>query len=121
MSAAARENLGGRSPRGAGAARVARVTQPGAVMRRLVLLAPLALAACGGLVADPEAPPAPAMPAQVMAALPPGVPASVVTRGPDGCYLITVERTVPPTGYPLRDAAGQAVCDGQPVTVMAPA
>lgn len=57
------------------------------------------------------------LPPQVQAALPPGVPASVVTRQPDGCYLITIERTNPPSGYPLRDAAGNRVCEGQPVAV----
>jgi hypothetical protein len=47
----------------------------------------------------------------VVAALPAGVPMTVVTRNADGCYLITLERTDPPTGFPLTDAAGNEVCE----------
>jgi hypothetical protein len=61
-------------------------------------------------VAQPSAPAS--LPPQVLAALPPGVPPSVVTRNADGCYLVTLERMEPPGGYPLRDAAGNRVCDG---------
>ena len=98
-------------------------------MTRAILLLPLLLAACtasvipsgerGRLAAifggtpEPE-PPAP-LPPQVVAALPAGVPQSVVTRNADGCYLITIEQTDPPSGYPLEDAAGNPVCDGSPV------
>jgi hypothetical protein len=60
------------------------------------------------------------LPPQVLAALPPGVPASVVTRQPDGCYLITLERTDPPSGYPLRDAIGNRICDGSPIVSAVP-
>ncbi|WP_210528955.1 hypothetical protein [Rubellimicrobium arenae] len=66
--------------------------------------------------AEPEAPPP--LPPQVVAALPPGVPQSVVVRNGDGCYLLSVEVTDPPSGYPLRDAAGNPVCDGSPVPVV---
>jgi hypothetical protein len=61
----------------------------------------------------PEAePPAPEpLPPQVLAALPAGVPPSVVQRSGDGCYLLSIEVTTPPSGYPLRDAAGNLVCD----------
>lgn len=60
--------------------------------------------------AEPEAPPP--LPPQVVAALPAGVPQSVVVRNGDGCYLVSVEVTVPPSGYPLEDAAGNPICDG---------
>jgi hypothetical protein len=108
-------------------------------MTRLFLLPLLALAACstsqggpvlgspvlGGSVlgrvlgqpGEPEAPPP--LPPQVLAALPAGVPPSVVTRNADGCYLITLERTDPPTGYPLTDAAGNPVCEGDAGTALA--
>lgn len=90
-------------------------------MTRLLLLPFLALAGCtapegggaplGGLFGGPE-PEVPApLPPQVLAALPPGVPPSVVTRNADGCYLLTIERTVPPSGFPLTDAAGNQVCE----------
>ena len=62
--------------------------------------------------------PAP-LPPQVLSALPAGVPTSVVTRNADGCYLLTLEVTTPPTGYPLRDAAGNQVCEGSPVVAAA--
>jgi hypothetical protein len=63
-------------------------------------------------------PPAPApLPPQVLAALPAGVPPSVVQQGPNGCYLLSIEVTVPPSGYPLRDAAGNPVCEGGPAAI----
>ena len=50
-------------------------------------------------------------PPEVVAALPPGVPPSVAFLGPDGCYAVGIEVTVPQQGYPLRDANGERVCD----------
>jgi hypothetical protein len=70
------------------------------------------------LLDRPEAEPAP-LPPQVLAALPSGVPPTVVTRNADGCYLLTIEVTTPPTGYPLRDAAGTPVCDGDATVAQA--
>jgi hypothetical protein len=58
-----------------------------------------------------QPPAAEPLPPQVLAALPTGAPPSVVTRNTDGCYLLTVERTDPPSGFPLRDAAGNPVCE----------
>ncbi|EYD72945.1 hypothetical protein Rumeso_04821 [Rubellimicrobium mesophilum DSM 19309] len=103
-------------------------------MKRLLPLALLPLlAACeapsdqpgaphgglAGLFQHPEAePPAPEpLPPQVLAALPAGVPPTVVQQGADGCYLLTIEVTDPPTGYPLRDAAGTPVCEGGAVAM----
>jgi hypothetical protein len=107
-------------------------------MRRLPLLLLPFLAACA--VPDQESgatrpaaltgifqPPAPEvpppLPPQVIAALPPGVPQSVVQPGPGGCYLIAIEVTDPPSGYPLRDTSGNPVCEGStaPVAPIDPA
>ena len=75
---------------------------------------------------EAELPPGPPpLPAAVQAALPPGVPASVVLQDGQGCYLYSIERTEPPSGYPLRDAAGNQVCDpgvvpsGAPIATVA--
>ena len=107
---------------------------PGAPMKRLPLLLPLLLAACvappeerlppsifsvfQGPAAEPAAPEP--LPPQVLAALPPGVPPSIVVRNVDGCYIVAIEVTDPPSGYPLRDASGRPVCDGAPVLLAAP-
>jgi hypothetical protein len=90
----------------------------------LILTLPLTLAACAeaDLVAlqtaltgvPPEAPaaePAPLPPA-VAAALPPGTPSTIVFQDPRGCYLFSIEATVPPSGFPVRDAAGNQICEG---------
>ena len=77
----------------------------------LVLLALLAAcdeASLAQLNGEPEVP---VYPPEVLAALPPGVPPSVAFLGPDGCYAVGIEVTVPQQGYPLRDANGQPVCD----------
>jgi len=107
---------------------------PGAPMKRLLPLCLLPfLAACNAPPQDGPAgritniferpepePPAPEpLPPQVLAALPAGVPPSVVQRGGDGCYLLSIEVTTPPSGYPLRDAAGNLVCDGGPLVASA--
>ena len=95
---------------------------PGAApLTRLIAVLPLfALAACvalppfpgglGGAPAEPLAPPP--LPPAVAAALPPGAPQSTVIKGPDGCYLFSIEQTDPPTGYPIRDALGNPMCEG---------
>ena len=58
------------------------------------------------------------LPPQVLAALPAGVPPTVAVRNGDGCYLLSVEVTDPPSGYPLTDAAGNPICDGTPVATV---
>ena len=110
-------------------------------MTRLSLLLALPLlAACAAPPRDAEAPQAgnltslfrpasatpevpPPLPPQVVAALPPGVPQAVVQPGPNGCYLIAIEVTDPPSGYPLRDTFGNPVCEGStaPVAPIDPA
>lgn len=103
-----------------------------ALARPLPLLAALllpALAACAPPSGDPSgpglfgprdaAPPEPEpLPPNVLAALPPGVPSSVVLEDGNGCYLYSIERTDPPSGYPLRDAQGNQVCEGGPAPVV---
>ncbi len=59
------------------------------------------------------------VPAEVIAALPPGVPSSVAFLGPDGCYAVGIEVTEPQQGYPLRDANGLPVCDAEAVAAAA--
>ncbi|WP_176559240.1 hypothetical protein [Rubellimicrobium roseum] len=97
-------------------------------MTRLTLLLLPLLAACAAPTPEgqgtdaglaglfrpaPEEPPAPEpLPPEVLAALPAGVPPSVVLRNGDGCYLVSVEVTDPPSGYPLTDANGTRICDG---------
>jgi hypothetical protein len=66
-------------------------------------------------------PQAPVYPPEVLAALPPGVPPAVAFLGPDGCYAVGIEVTVPQQGYPLRDQNGQLVCDAQAVAAAAEA
>ncbi len=88
------------------------------MIRFLPLLLLSLLAACDdaamntAMGVEPEAP---VYPPEVIAALPAGVPPSVAFLGPDGCYAVGIEVTVPQQGYPLRDASGQPVCDAQAV------
>lgn len=88
-------------------------------MRRLfpLLLLPL-IAACDtatlvdlGLVEEPEPEGPPPLPAAVAMALPPGTPASTVLQDASGCYLFTIEQTDPPSGYFIRGADGQPICE----------
>lgn len=92
-------------------------------MRPVLLLVPLIfLAACDpammedinvALGNEPEPPPGPPpLPPQVISVLPPGTSPSLVFTDGQGCYLFSVERTEPPSGYPLRDAAGNQICEG---------
>lgn len=75
-----------------------------------------------GVTPLPEEAAAPAViPSEVAPFLPPGTPASVVFQDPAGCYLYSIERTDPPSGFPVRDAAGNQVCAGRPTTIIAPA
>lgn len=61
---------------------------------------------------EPEAPPP--VPADVVAYLPPGVPGSLVMTDINGCYVFSVEATDPPSGFPVRDGAGNQICPGVP-------
>ena len=85
-------------------------------MTRLLLLAPLMLVtACaeGAIVLPGQEPAAPeprVLPAEVQAAMLPGVPDSIVVQSGTGCYIVSNEITDPREGYLLRDAAGQALC-----------
>ena len=73
-----------------------------------------------GLTPEPEVEAPPPLPANVVAALPPGTPPSVVLQDASGCYLFSIEATVPPSGYPLRDAAGNQICAPGAVPQTAP-
>lgn len=61
-----------------------------------------------------EPPPPPTLPPRVAAVLPPGTPVNTVFQNTDGCYLFSIERTDPPSGFPVRDAAGNPICETQP-------
>ncbi|MGZ9812139.1 hypothetical protein ACXN5S_16880 [Pseudoroseicyclus sp. H15] len=86
-------------------------------LHRAALLLPLALAACASIdlsalpgiePATPEPPPPP--PAEVTAALPAGTPNSVTFQNTDGCWLFSIERKDPPSGFYVRDEAGNPIC-----------
>lgn len=109
---------------------------PHTPVARLLLLLPFALlAACDGATMAnlttapgmvPEMPPEmpPGLPPAVAAALPPGTLSALVFVDPAGCYLFSVERTDPPSGYPVRDAAGNQICQpgvSPPVAALTPA
>ena len=90
------------------------------VIRLLPLAAlPLMSACVVASVGVPDAPaapvgppPPPPLPIEVIEALPPGAPTQTVILDPTGCYIFTVEVTDPPSGYPVRDAAGTPLCVG---------
>lgn len=55
----------------------------------------------------------PTLPPQVASVLPPGTPVSSVFQNTDGCYLFSIERTDPLSGFQVRDADGNPICEGQ--------
>jgi hypothetical protein len=69
-------------------------------------------------VAEPEGPPP--VPEAVVPYLPPNVPGTVVMQDANGCYLFSVEVTDPPSGFPVRDGAGNPVCEGVAAAPPAP-
>lgn len=73
-------------------------------------LATLLVAGCE--LEDPNALAAkPAYPPEVIAALPPGVPPSIIFKTADNCYAYAIEVSEPQTGFRLRDRNGQVICD----------
>ncbi|WP_425093236.1 hypothetical protein [Tropicimonas sp. S265A] len=82
-------------------------------MKKCLLLTPLILAACEPQLTDDVGVPllddiSPA----ALAALPDGVPPSLLIRDGNGCYGIAIEKTEPQTGAALLDANRQPICDG---------
>lgn len=71
---------------------------------------------------EPQEPEVPQLPANVLAALPPGVPPTVVFVDSNSCYAVGIEVTEPQQGYPLRGPDGQQICvaGSEPVTAVAP-
>ncbi|SDF09200.1 hypothetical protein [Limimaricola pyoseonensis] len=57
------------------------------------------------------------VPEVVLSALVPGTPPSAVFQNGDGCYLFSIERTEPLSGYPVRDASGAPLCENDDGTV----
>jgi hypothetical protein len=99
-------------------------------VRPVLLLLPFLLAACDpaamtelnqALGIEPETPPGPPpLPPTVAAVLPPGANPALVFQDNAGCYLFSVEVTDPPSGFPLFDAAGNPICEGQAATIAVP-
>ena len=68
--------------------------------------------ALAGCQIDPEASqPIESYPPEVVAALPPGVPPSIVFKTGEGCYAYSIEQNSPLTGFPLMDRAGNPICE----------
>lgn len=89
-------------------------------MKRLIplLILPL-VAACVDLTplpvdknGVPIPPPPPPLPEAVAAAMPDGMPRGFVFETANGCWGVGIEAGEPRTGRPLRDAAGNWVCNG---------
>lgn len=59
----------------------------------------------------PIPPPPPPLPPQVQAAMPDGMPRSFVFEVANGCWAVGIEASEPRQGRPLRDAAGNWVCN----------
>ncbi|MEL6570122.1 MAG: hypothetical protein AAFQ64_00585 [Pseudomonadota bacterium] len=53
----------------------------------------------------------PPLPPQVQAAMPEGMPRSFVFESANGCWAVGLEAGEPRQGRPLRDAAGNWVCN----------
>lgn len=62
------------------------------------------------MTGQPQVPEVPQLPANVLAALPPGVPPTVVFVDSNSCYAVGIEVTEPQQGYPLRGPDGQQIC-----------
>ncbi|WP_424971488.1 hypothetical protein [Dinoroseobacter sp. S76] len=71
----------------------------------------LGLAACEPLTDEAGVPLLEDISPRALAALPDGVPASLLIRDKNGCYGIAIEATEPQTGAPLMDADQQLICD----------
>lgn len=78
-----------------------------------LLVLPL-LAACaeiGPRVDENGQPILPPLPPQVQAAMPDGMPRDFVFEAANGCWAVGLEAGTPRQGRPLRDAAGNWVCN----------
>ena len=71
----------------------------------------LGLAACEPLTDEVGVPLLEDISPRALAALPDGVPPSLLIRDKNGCYGIAIEATEPQTGAPLMDADQQLICD----------
>ena len=85
-------------------------TLPLVLIPLLAACDPVALSGLGIPGVAPPEPEVPVYPPAVLNALPPGAPPSVVIQNADGCYLMSIEITDPPSGFPLRGPDGQQIC-----------
>ena len=80
--------------------------------RTKFILGTASLIALAGCQIDPETQqPVKTYPPEVIAALPPGVPPSIVFKTGEGCYAYSIEQTTPLSGFPLTDRAGNPICE----------
>lgn len=81
-------------------------------MRTAWMIAGLALAACEPVQTDEAGVPLlNNISPEALAALPAGVPPSLLIRDGNGCYGIAIEKTEPQTGAALMNANRQPICD----------
>lgn len=81
-----------------------------AVMKRFLVVG-LVLAGCEPLTDEAGVPLLEDISPRALAALPEGVPPSLLIRDGNGCYGIAIEATEPQTGAPLMDENQQLICD----------
>lgn len=81
-------------------------------MRKALLLVVLGLMACEPVQTDEAGVPLLTdISPEALAALPAGVPPSLLIRDGNGCYGIAIEKTDPQIGAALLDANRQPICD----------
>lgn len=81
-------------------------------MKRALALVFLAIAACEPVQTDEAGVPLlNDISPEALAALPAGVPPSLLIRDANGCYGIAIEKTEPQIGAALLDANRQPICD----------
>jgi hypothetical protein len=82
-------------------------------MKRLLLIGAVALAGCEPTLTDEAGVPVlNDISPRALAALPAGVPPSLLIRDRNGCYGVAIEKTEPQTGAALMDENRQPICDG---------
>lgn len=81
-------------------------------MRKALLLLGFAVMACEPVQTDEAGVPLlDDISPQALAALPEGVPPSLLIRDANGCYGIAIEKTEPQIGAALLDENRQPICD----------
>jgi len=76
-----------------------------------ILMLPFAVAACEPVTDEAGVPLLEDISPRALAALPEGVPPSLLIRDANGCYGVAIEKTEPQVGAPLIDENRQPICD----------